>query len=290
MYKFISNVFFFDYEKALDRIALHNVFSPKVPLTVLGYGINSGGECGIVVRQPYVKGRHLSEEDIQRYIEGIGFSRVKDVIATTEYTNDLYYMGDMHDENAILTPGGEIALIDTDSRLNTPDLGYGGRWRIPGLSFSEQALWRIDRVMQRTVPASVSRAEYERRFDNGRNRLREQLAATGRFDGCLLMADDYGAPMTFTLQVDPSDESRLLRIWCEGIEMMVDREKAAGGMPLEEDDLFLIASGKAVKKGGVSYAFDLDRGLIRPCREFVPKKRVDVSQATFTKPALKRRP
>lgn len=263
VYKFINNVYFPDFETSLDRIALHNVLSPKVPLTVLGYGVNTDGEYGIVVRQPFVKGHHLSEDAIGNYIETLSFNKVKDVIATTEYVNDFYYIGDMHDENAIITPGGEVAMFDTDCRLNTPDLGYGGKWIIPGLSYSECSVKAIDSVMRRIAPTVVSRHEYENRFSNDKNLLKEQLAQTGRYNGAVKVMDENGTLKRCCLQVDPDDDSRLLRIWCGGIGTMLGHNKE-----WSEEEKTALAAGRGVPRGNAFFAFDLNSGTVRPCTRF----------------------
>lgn len=263
VYKFINNVFFADYAESLDRIALHNKFSPKIPLTVLGYGMNGEGEYGIVVKQPFVKGRYLSEESICAFIEQLGLKNVKDVIATTEYVNDFYYIGDMHDENAIITPGGEVAMFDTDCRLNTPDLGYGGKWIIPGLSYSECSVKAIDTMMRRIAPTVVSRHEYENRFSNDKNLLKEQLAQTGRYNGAVKVMDENGTPKRCCLQVDPDDDSRLLRIWCGGIGTMLGHNKE-----WSEEEKTALAAGRGVPRGNAFFAFDLNSGTVRPCTRF----------------------
>lgn len=264
--KFISNIYFSDYETMLDRVALHNHFSPEIPLSVLGYGYGRDGIYGIVVRQPYVQGKSISEAEIGAHIEGLGFKRLEDIIARTEYVNDIYFLGDMHDENAVLTPEGRVAMFDTDSRLNTPELGYGGKYIIPEVSYSEESVRKIDGIMREVAPVVVPREQYEARFGNARNRLKEQLSQTGRYDGHFFMADRTGRERAFTLQVDPTNKGRLLRVWCDGIDVMLDRDRRFSG---EEKDS--LRDGVAVRRGDRMYAFDLDSGLVRTCSGFNPR-------------------
>jgi hypothetical protein len=110
---------------ALDRIVLHNyLFGDETPLNIKGFGRNSGGYFKIIVEQPYIKGESLSYDEIEQYIENLGFP-VKNRGNWT-YANEDIYISDLHDENVILTPEGNIAVIDADIRINTPELKYGG--------------------------------------------------------------------------------------------------------------------------------------------------------------------
>ena len=42
------------------------------------------------------------------------------------YATPDIYLSDMHDENVIITPDGDFAVIDCDIRINTPELRQGG--------------------------------------------------------------------------------------------------------------------------------------------------------------------
>ena len=268
--KIISNVYFDSYETALDRIALHNFLSPKTPLAVLGFGLNYRNEYGIVVSQPFVKGRHLPEAEISRYLAGMEFKKQEDMVAMTEYTRGDYYIGDMHDENVILTPDGNIALIDTDSRLNVPELKCGGTYAVPEISFSRSAVSAIDSALREIVPVEVSRHEYEERFATKDNFLKEQLEQTGRYNGYLLMADKDDQTRPFVLQVDPSDSTRLLRTWCDSIAVMLDKEKN-----LTEKESRALSSGLAITRNQETYAFNPDRGRVTSCKRFTLKQKID---------------
>lgn len=110
---------------ALDRIVLHNyLFGDETPLNIKGFGRNSEGYFKIIVEQPYIKGESLSYDEIESYIENLGFP-VRNRGNWT-YANEDIYISDLHDENVIRTPEGNIAVIDADIRINTPELKYGG--------------------------------------------------------------------------------------------------------------------------------------------------------------------
>ena len=123
--KAIGLDYFVSPQMALDRIVLHNhLFGDETPLSIVGFGRNSEGYFKIIVEQPYIKGESLTLDKIEEYIESIGFN-VRNRGNWT-YTNDDIYISDLHDENVIRTPEGQIAVIDADIRLNAEELGYGG--------------------------------------------------------------------------------------------------------------------------------------------------------------------
>lgn len=118
-------------EEALDGITLHNTYFPKTALNVIGFGKNRDGEFEIISVQPYIKeeGRKLSQEEISEYLGKLGFEKHEDGLAHN-YKNNIVLLRDMHPENVILTPEGNIAVIDTIMRINTSDLGFGGKREI----------------------------------------------------------------------------------------------------------------------------------------------------------------
>lgn len=104
---------------ALDRITLHNTLFPNTALDVLGFGRDSDGNFCIIAEQPFVKGERMTEKEIQEYVEKLGF-RLTEPRSWT-YSNGDIYLSDLHDENVIRTPEGNIAVIDADIRLNDKD-------------------------------------------------------------------------------------------------------------------------------------------------------------------------
>ena len=109
---------------ALDRVALHNAYFPETQLKVLGFGRNENGDFKIIVEQPFVGGTHVSDDDIAKYMEQMGFE-LKNPRNWTYATPDVY-LSDMHDENVIRSETGAICVVDCDIRINTPELRSGG--------------------------------------------------------------------------------------------------------------------------------------------------------------------
>lgn len=109
---------------ALDRITLHNTLFPSTRLIVLGFGRTSDGAFQILVQQPFIHGSRMSEEEIRQYAESLGFSLINPHNWT--YATPEIYLSDLHDENVIRSPRGNVFVVDCDIRINTPQLRCGG--------------------------------------------------------------------------------------------------------------------------------------------------------------------
>lgn len=112
----------------LDRISLHNTLFPSTRMVVLGFGRTTDGEFQILVKQNFIIGSRLTDAEIQSFTESIGFKLINPRNWT--YATPSIYLSDMHDENVLLSPKGNIFVIDCDIRINTPELRCGGTRRI----------------------------------------------------------------------------------------------------------------------------------------------------------------
>ena len=93
-------------------------------MTVLGFGSTTAGEFQILVQQQFIHGSRVTEMEIQKYAESLGFQLVNPRNWT--YATPYVYLSDMHDENIIKTPQGNLLVIDCDIRINTEELKCGG--------------------------------------------------------------------------------------------------------------------------------------------------------------------
>ena len=109
---------------ALDRISLHNAYFPETSLLVLGFGRTADGLFKIIVEQPFIEGSHVSDEEIAKYLNKLGFE-LRNPCNWTYATPEIY-LSDLHDENVIISKEGNIFVIDCDIRINTPALRQGG--------------------------------------------------------------------------------------------------------------------------------------------------------------------
>lgn len=109
---------------ALDRISLHNALFPTTKMTVLGFGRTTDGDFQILVQQNFIVGSRLTDAEIQAFVGSMGFQLINPRNWT--YATPSIYLSDMHDENVIISPQGNIFVVDCDIRINTPDLRCGG--------------------------------------------------------------------------------------------------------------------------------------------------------------------
>ena len=108
----------------LDRLAIHNHLFPEAPYTVLGFARNParGNAFSTILRQPFIIAeRGLEYPEVQEYMSKLGF---EDMGKT--YVNDTYIIDDLHPGNILLTPRGNIVVIDEVAALNTADEDFDG--------------------------------------------------------------------------------------------------------------------------------------------------------------------
>ena len=127
--KILSTTYFITPQFALDRITLHNTLFPEAALKITGFGRNSKGEFQFLVEQPFIQGTYATQAEIDKFITKAGFTKSTKDKGNTFITDDLY-ISDLHDENVIKTPNGNLIVIDADIRLNTPELNRNGKYVI----------------------------------------------------------------------------------------------------------------------------------------------------------------
>ncbi len=128
----INNIQFHDTPLGfLDRLALHNYIFPEAPYRLIGFTINQFGDFSAITTQAFVVAqRGATREEMKTYMQQLGY----DYMGENSYLNSDYYIDDLHPGNALVTPQGNIAVIDPIIYLNTANEGYGGQ-RILGEMF-----------------------------------------------------------------------------------------------------------------------------------------------------------
>lgn len=167
--KLITTEYFITPQFALDRITLHNTLFPEAPLTLRGFGRNGNGEFVFVCDQPFIEGTTPSMQEIQNFMEKAGFKK-SDKDSGNTYTNESIYLSDLHDENVIKTPQGNLVVIDADVRLNTPELQRGGTYKIDN---------SLENKENGTVSQRLSQKELG---GSDRNLQKAEVLLTGRDD------------------------------------------------------------------------------------------------------------
>lgn len=109
---------------ALDRISLHNTYFPETRLLVVGFGRTTEGDFQIITEQSFIQGEKMSNIEIHDFAIKLGFDCINPNNWT--YATPEIYLSDLHDENVIRSPRGNVFVIDCDIRINTPELRCGG--------------------------------------------------------------------------------------------------------------------------------------------------------------------
>lgn len=78
----------------------------------------------IIVEQPFIQGSRMNDNEIAEYAVNLGYKLINSKNWT--FATERIYLSDMHDENVIRSPKGNVFVVDCDIRINTPDLRVGG--------------------------------------------------------------------------------------------------------------------------------------------------------------------
>jgi hypothetical protein len=104
-----------------NRISLYNYLFPETAYNLIGFSENNG-KVEFVVKQPFVRGRHLdfnNKENIKLLDEEMQ-KRGLDILVPTVYKNENYGIYDLRNGNVIIDKEGNIFFIDVVPKLNTP--------------------------------------------------------------------------------------------------------------------------------------------------------------------------
>ena len=126
--KIIGLDYYVDPQLALDRIVIHNALFPETNLEVVGFGTNRNGEFAIIVHQQTISALPTEQDEINAYIESLGFKLIDDTNHT--FVNSELYLSDLHSDNVLSNDNEKYYIIDGDFRLNTPDAGVDGTRRV----------------------------------------------------------------------------------------------------------------------------------------------------------------
>jgi hypothetical protein len=104
----------------------------------MGFARDCYGQFVVVVRQPYVSGDLISEEERISFMHDLGFEDAgMDYGMHLNYKTSELYIGDINEFNALRGEHG-LHVIDADCRLNVKEIECGGTYIImqPKIDFS----------------------------------------------------------------------------------------------------------------------------------------------------------
>ena len=116
-----------DLQEFLDGIILHNTLFPETAYKVLGFG-NDGEGFVAILEQPFVRGEEPTQEQITKHIKNIQpeAEMYEQELKNGRYKTSKTLIHDISSKNAIITPTGNIAIIDGIIRPNVASEGKGG--------------------------------------------------------------------------------------------------------------------------------------------------------------------
>jgi len=115
-----------------DRLALHNYLFPEAQYELIGFSeLYSQDACfSVVITQPYVIAtRGANRDEVIPEMQKMGFTHQ----GGDTYLSPDYIVEDLHPGNALITPQGQIAIIDPVIYLNTPEEDFDGKRVIGGI-------------------------------------------------------------------------------------------------------------------------------------------------------------
>lgn len=174
--KIIGLDYYVDPQLAIDRIAIHNALFPDTNLEVVGFGTNKHGDFAIIVHQNVINAAPTPQDEIDAYVESLGFTKVNDEHHT--FVNDELYVSDLHQDNVLSNDDTKYYVIDGDFRLNTAEAGEGGTRKV------DDSIVRTDGndILSRKEDAQNAAIEYlagDARFKAIENAVNEEAKKLG---------------------------------------------------------------------------------------------------------------
>lgn len=247
----------------MDRISIHNAIFPETKMDVVGFGIRDDATDNrgyvAIIRQPFVQGDTIDDPAlVHDAMKRRGFD-LPSFAAAWIFVSDTgnLLIADIHDNNCVFTKQGNILVFDCEAHINDIP-AFEGKYTIPDVEWSEQAVHQIKTFIQTVTPTEVRKESFLTRYATPYNGLREQLSDTGRYEG-VIRTDDGAA----VVQTHPQDEHLLLVSRPESIAAML----SIGNGQFSDEDRRRMSKGYSVFHDGKTLGFDLARGRVTACRQ-----------------------
>lgn len=287
VHKTIVAVRYNSLERFLDRVAIHNAIFPEAAMTIDGFGVrdysNDHTDFCAIVSQPFIEGTVPTQEQIDEsmrerglrepsYSAGSGFYLYETPSSSVLIT-------DVHDNNCVLTPKGKVVVFDCEAMVNDVG-GFGGKYVIPPLQYSEASVKEIMRKIRMVTPLSVP--EDVVAFALPEKDKDDILARLSRKGTTVLVEE--GKLQGHLLQRDPEDKRRVIVSMPGQLEMFfrLHAPKLDDGSSVTEKEKQLLLRGEPFKRCNSLYRFDLDKGRV----EEVPTVQLKLRKTVRTVPKL----
>lgn len=249
----------FDLQDTLDRISINNfLFSDTTEMQLIGMGRDREGMFCFLIRQPFIQGKHVKQGSYD--IEALSsFEPVPGgPKGSHEYSTKNYLIGDLHDRNVIVTPEGNLAVIDCNLFLNTPELGKGGEWVIPDVIYDKEDVVEMNRLLDSLLPRNMETDRFLALCGNDAEQYRERMQNNKFFSTVLDIRTKDGRIRKVLFQKDPMNRRNILWNFCDNVAKMVRHNRTITESQKEN----IISRGMTSKDGRDITYFDLNRGRI----------------------------
>lgn len=149
----------------INRVQTHNELFPEIPLTIIGYTLNSEGKVSVILKQPFVEAvREATDAEIDAFLEDMGF--YTDI--TGNWTDGNVVIADAKPNNVLVDKNGVLRFIDV---IPYDERKEGKMMRIPrDLNKGEKTSPTAENGANPTGNAQEPRYE-EEILDNGDKRI-----------------------------------------------------------------------------------------------------------------------
>ena len=165
---------------------------------------------------------------------------------------------DVHDNNCVLTPQGRIVVFDCEAMVNDIN-GFGGRYTIPPLQYSDDSVGEIHEAIGAITPASFpSRTILNTVPKEQREEMRRLIEEQ---DGTAGPLPD-GQFKDYIVQKDPVRKDWWTVVTPRQLEMYfrLHDPKLDDGTSLTDKEKRHILRGEPFKRGNDIFVFNLDKG------------------------------
>lgn len=120
VYKTIDFSHYSDFELMLDRITVHNATFPETAMYVEGFGVRdnaiSNNDFVVIISQPFVRGTKPTPKQIEDGMSVRGYDKSENKFFFISKLDNTV-ITDIHDENAVVSPEGNLLVFDNEAFL-----------------------------------------------------------------------------------------------------------------------------------------------------------------------------
>lgn len=183
VYKTIDFSHYNAFELMMDRIAIHNATFPETAMRVEGFGVRDDAikvdsDFVVIISQPFVEGTTPTPEQIEDGMSVRGYDKTENGFFFVSRLDNTA-IADIHDENAVISPEGNLLVFDNEAFLKQFPVDPLSPERIPMNEFLPQKDGKFP-----TEP--WNRLLGEKALTTGnqeKSTILKQLRLTGKYNG-----------------------------------------------------------------------------------------------------------